>query len=478
MKFIRKAAVFLALGFCFTVGARAAATVTQIAAGNNFVLFLMSDGSLWTAGYNGDGETGNSITYQRDFPYDQSFPLELVYSNVTAVAAGGNFSLFTKSDGSLWGMGNNISSQLGVNSVLTTIDVPQKIVGSNVVAMSAGGTHTIYRAYTVTGPLGNQTITMLVEGLGEATYGELGNYATKSGDFFPSPVTIEFESTKFFPQVTPGCAAGYTSFYVRTDGTLWGMGQNVVGELGDGITNTPASVVQVFGASNVTAVAANGGTTFFLESDGSLWSTGSDLYGVGGEGTTNGMAYLTAQKIVGSNVVAVSCGASHTLFLKTDGTLWGMGLNSSGELGPNKLFFYFPSPRQIASNVVNFAAGTCTYYTKTDGTTWAAGTDIYGELGDGFANNESTNAEQIFPFPLPVNMRAKLITLTSIQVTATCLVGGYYDLLGNTNMTQPLYMWSIVNSQEVKTSETNNFSAILPIDLSVKQKYFILVRSD
>ena len=32
-------------------------------------------------------------------------------------------------------------------------------------------------------------------------------------------------------------------------------------------------------------------------------------------------------------VTALAAGANHSLFLKTDGTLWGMGYNSSGQLG-------------------------------------------------------------------------------------------------------------------------------------------------
>lgn len=34
-----------------------------------------------------------------------------------------------------------------------------------------------------------------------------------------------------------------------------------------------------------------------------------------------------------SGVKAISAGGSHSLFLKTDGTVWGCGANEQGELG-------------------------------------------------------------------------------------------------------------------------------------------------
>ncbi|MDB6016548.1 MAG: hypothetical protein JWR19_1037 [Pedosphaera sp.] len=459
MKTILKIVVVVVLFLRFIVSAPAIPTVTQISAGDGFVLFLKSDGSLWTAGYNVDGQTGNPDTYSNEFPYYFTNPIQVVSNGVTAIAAGGNFSLFLKSDGSLWGMGSDLYGQLGLTPILSNTNVPEKIIGSNVVAISAGENHTIYRSYTVTGSLGNQTITMLVEGMGNDTYGQLGNYATKSGDNYPSPVTIEFESTKFFPSVTPVCAGSSSSFFIETDGTLWAMGDNQAGELGDGTTNTPPGIKQVPGAANVTAVASEAGHTMFVESDGSLWTMGIDTLGEGGEGTTNVTYYPTPQKIIGSNVVGVSTGLYHSLFLKSDGTLWGMGLNSFGELSPNNLNDYYPSPRQVASNVVNFAAGAgVTYYTKTDGSTWAVGLDNVAQLGDGFSGDTSSNAVQIFPYLPPVFTKIALTSPTNLQLTATCPVGGSYFLLWTTNINQPLSTWDTGLGELVASRGPNNFN--------------------
>jgi Regulator of chromosome condensation (RCC1) repeat len=50
-----------------------------------------------------------------------------VTGNVTAIAAGSEFSLFLKSDGSLWAMGRNIDGQLG-NGTYSDTNSPDLIV--------------------------------------------------------------------------------------------------------------------------------------------------------------------------------------------------------------------------------------------------------------------------------------------------------------------------------------------------------------
>jgi alpha-tubulin suppressor-like RCC1 family protein len=50
--------------------------------------------------------------------------------------------------------------------------------------------------------------------------------------------------------------------------------------------------------------------------------------GNGTDNKTNG-----PEQIVASNVTAIAAGCLHSLFLKSDGSLWSMGQNNYGQLG-------------------------------------------------------------------------------------------------------------------------------------------------
>ena len=93
-------------------------------------LFLKSDGSLWAMGNNGTGQLGDGT-----FNYTNR-PKQIVTSNVMAVAAGDYYSLFLKKDGSLWGMGQN-GGELGDGTSNTT-NRPEQTVASNVTASASG----------------------------------------------------------------------------------------------------------------------------------------------------------------------------------------------------------------------------------------------------------------------------------------------------------------------------------------------------
>jgi len=91
-----------------------------------------------------------------------------------------------------------------------------------------------------------------------------------------------------------------------------------------------------------------------------------------------------------SNVAEVSSGYSHVLWVKEDGTLWGKGDNSKGQLGDGTTTDR-STPIQIAADVVHAYAGyRTTLFVKTDGTLWGMGLNDHGQLGDGTTTDRST----------------------------------------------------------------------------------------
>ena len=74
-----------------------------------------------------------------------------------------------------------------------------------------------------------------------------------------------------------------------------------------------------------------GNHSLFIKADGSLWGMGLNGNGQLGDGST--MERHSPVKVVDANVTAVWAGETHSLFLKSDGSLWAMGKNNNGQLG-------------------------------------------------------------------------------------------------------------------------------------------------
>jgi|ERR1039458_421619 alpha-tubulin suppressor-like RCC1 family protein len=202
------------------------------------------------------------------------------------------------------------------------------------------------------------------------------------------------------PTVTKIAAGGGHSLVLRSDGSLWAMGWNNFGQLGDGGVTATRDVPEEIMTSGVTAIAAGGGHSLFLKSDGSLWAMGGNQFGQLGDGTYANRNI--PEQIVASNVTAIAAGDSFSLFIKSDGSLWAMGANDYGQLGDGTTDngnYYTNRPEQIvASGVTAIAAGYAhSLFIKRHGNIfhtftelWAMGFNYSGQLGDGTTNNRAT----------------------------------------------------------------------------------------
>lgn len=170
------------------------------------------------------------------------------------------------------------------------------------------------------------------------------------------------------------------TFFVKHDGSLWAMGNNQGGFLGDGTFDTPKQPIQIV-SGGVKAVACGEMFTIFLKDDGTVWGFGWS--GDGELGVQNN-SVMTPKKIIDGGVVAIAAGYLHSLFIKSDGSLWGMGNNGYGQLGMGEKANHSSQPVQIAaSNVVSIAAAHYqSFFIKSDGSLWAMGLNQFGALGD------------------------------------------------------------------------------------------------
>ena len=75
------------------------------------------------------------------------------------------------------------------------------------------------------------------------------------------------------------------------------------------------------------------GHSLILKNDGTLWGCGWNSYGQLGLGDTNNRNTFTQITTNTDDIKSVYCGWKHTLILENDGTLWGTGWNEKGQLG-------------------------------------------------------------------------------------------------------------------------------------------------
>lgn len=130
--------------------------------------------------------------------------------------------------------------------------------------------------------------------------------------------------------------------------------------------------------------------TLGIKTDGTLWAWGDNEYGQLGDGTTTSRSTPTQ---IGSanNWESILAGSRFTLAIKVDGTLWAWGINSFGQLGDGTTTNRI-TPIQIgtATNWNSVATGEgFALAIKDNGTLWSWGYNSYGQLGDGTTVNKT-----------------------------------------------------------------------------------------
>jgi alpha-tubulin suppressor-like RCC1 family protein len=198
---------------------------------------------------------------------------------------------------------------------------------------------------------------------------------------------------------TPGTlVGGQRTIAVGSDGTLWAWGDNGQGALGDGTFDDRHVPEQIGTATNWSAVSAGPAHTLALKTDGTVWAWGSDDFGALGDGNGSGSVQNPAQVGSDTDWASVSAGSDYSLAVKTDGTLWAWGYNAHGQLGTGDAdtVTYHAAPTQVGTDT-DWASASAGYQSavshsvgiKTDGTLWAWGDNTHGQLGTDFPNQHN-----------------------------------------------------------------------------------------
>lgn len=226
--------------------------------GNNAMAGIKAwDGTLWTWGYNGNGELGNNSTISR---YS---PVQVGTESWKSIVGGsqGHFAAI-RSDDTLWVWGSNNLGQLG-DGTTTTRSVPVQIVGSWKF-IAAGATCTF-------GIKSDDTLW----GWGYNGHGLLGDFSTTNRS---SPVQVAGGGSWKFV-ISDG---QWGTSAIKTDGTAYGWGYNGAGQIGDGTNGQKTSPTLTGGGfSDWTHISIPGYTwRAGVRSNGTLWVWGDNPFGV------------------------------------------------------------------------------------------------------------------------------------------------------------------------------------------------------
>jgi alpha-tubulin suppressor-like RCC1 family protein len=308
-----------------------------ISAGSNFSL-AVSNGNVYAWGYNGNGQLGDGTTTQRNAPVQVSG-----LTNVVAVAAGYLHGLALLANGNVYAWGYNGSGQLGTNNYNSSPTPVQVGTTGNwltgVVAVAAGDNFSVAvknDGSVWTWGTGGSTGSL---GAGSTTVSLLPT--TASG--LTGVVAVSARAANAVTLKTDGMPTG----------TVWAWGSDVSGTVGDGghgaSTMAPVPVKSLTGG---VAIAQGGTHTVALRSDGTgsdmIWAWGSNSAGQIGDNSGVDQYFPVGVNYL-SNVVEIAAGTNHSLAITRDGNVWAWGAGNSGQLGNNSTSGNSPVPIQVGT---------------------------------------------------------------------------------------------------------------------------------
>ena len=296
----------------------------RLSAGLSHTAYVDEHGTLWTWGSNQEGqlgaETQETGVDREGNQVAVSGTSLAVLEDVRSVAAGGDFTVALKTDGTLWAWGGNDYGQLGNGTVVSAAQPVQVL--DQVTAVSAGDYHVA--AIRADGTLWTW---------GDNLYGQLGD-GTRDSVSAPHQVLAD---------VRFAVMGDYHAAAISTDGTLYTWGSNLDGQLGTGglgdttdeetgamLQLTPTVVSLPAAVSNVTVGA---GHTAAILSDGTLWTWGRNDAMQLGLTEAGAQVWEPGQVVELVPAQAVSAGTDQTVCLLTDGEVQAWGSPAMGQLG-------------------------------------------------------------------------------------------------------------------------------------------------
>ena len=323
--------------------------VTAVSGGGEDSLALLSNGTVMAWGNDREGQLGNGSTVSTQVPVAVQG-----ISTAIAIAAGRQHSMALLSNGTVMSWGSNEEGQLGNGSKATKSTVPVLVKGlTGVTAISAGGQFSLAR-------LSNGT----VMSWGAGDEGQLGN-GKKAKSAVPVAVkgltgvtAIAAGGEHALALLSNGTAMSWGANSSLQLGLAAKIKiikeeEELIEEEEEEPENSAVPVV-VQELTGATAIAAGGEHSLALLNTGEVEAWGGNIDGQLGSGSAGGMSDHPKAVVGLSGVTAIAAGADHTIALLSGGTLVGWGYNPDGQLGNNS---NVNSPVPVAVKEIGGVAG-------------------------------------------------------------------------------------------------------------------------
>lgn len=348
----RAASFLLALAMLATLAVPAAAvnmrTVgTVIDGGMYHSVALVKNGEVYVWGDNSNGQLGLGAEVTRE-----ETPVKVPgVSSVTTVAAGYNFTLALRFNGTVVAWGGSV------------YQTPTEVAGlERVVAISAGQLSCL--ALTVDGRVFQWTL----------------------GQWPAQVYGIE--------NVVAISAGGNHNLALTRRGEVWTWGNNEKGQLGDGTTNDRATPQKIAELQDIIDIAAGMNHSLAADFNGNVYAWGDNSYGQMGTKEVKGQENLRPMKVSGlKKIVEVAAGNGSCLARNADGQVYSWGYGEFGQTGSGNSEISKSTPDQV-SRTGSSVGIACGFHhdlsVSKNGEVYAWGRNNNGQLGTGKNGNANT----------------------------------------------------------------------------------------
>lgn len=233
------------------------------------------------------------------------------------------------------------------------------------------------------------------------------------------PAGAAAEASEF--QTRPEVSVGSAVMALKADGTVWTLGSNWYGELGYQTEESSTEVfAQVPGLERITGVFAGSGFCLALGENGTLWGWGDNEMGQLGNGANENLSEPTRIPLGdGLRFTRLDVAGDHVVALTEDGKVYAWGASGPGLRGdanvPTEIEF---QEKVVVTDIAT--SGSHTLALTEDGEVYAWGENGEGQLGTG--NTRNANRPTLVASPMPDGPQTTAVL--TLGESASVLVNG------------------------------------------------------